>query len=147
MMMIADDDSREPAGWAPRAPAAPGDAHEDLLPALPLRALQRHAGLQVSTVQYSTVQYNIVQYRSVKMFVCRRWRAIAESPWLWRRMEVVVGQMKVGNMGPRVYCPTTERITLIWEATFFRNSTQLRELAPMNGFLFPILLRIFQKSS
>ena len=55
MMMIADDDSREPAGWAPRAPAAPGDAHEDLLPALPLRAVQRHAGLQVSTVQYSTI--------------------------------------------------------------------------------------------
>ena len=61
MMMIADDDSREPAGWAPSStPAAPGDAHEDLLPALPVRAVGHDAGLQVSTVQYSRVQYRSV---------------------------------------------------------------------------------------
>ena len=30
--------------------------------------------------------------------LCRKWRMVAESPWLWRRMEVVVGQMKVTNM-------------------------------------------------
>ena len=32
------------------------------------------------------------------LLVCRKWRTVAETPWLWRRMEVVVGQIKVTNM-------------------------------------------------
>ena len=75
MMMITDDDSREPAGWAPSAPAAPGDAHEDLLPALPLRALSHHVSLQVSTVQYSTVKYSTAQYMSAQYSTVPCWSA------------------------------------------------------------------------
>ena len=33
------------------------------------------------------------------LLVCRRWKEVAESPWLWKRLEVVVGQMKVNNIG------------------------------------------------
>ena len=29
------------------------------------------------------------------ILVCKKWKKVAESPWLWRRMEIVVGQMKV----------------------------------------------------
>ena len=29
------------------------------------------------------------------ILVCKKWKRVAESPWLWRRMEIVVGQMKV----------------------------------------------------
>jgi len=32
------------------------------------------------------------------LLVCRRWKDIAEHPWLWKRMEVVVGQLKVNNI-------------------------------------------------
>ena len=33
------------------------------------------------------------------LLVCRRWKELAESPMLWKRLEVVVGQMKVNNIG------------------------------------------------
>ena len=33
------------------------------------------------------------------LLVCHQWKEVAESPWLWRRLEVVVGQMKVNNIG------------------------------------------------
>ena len=29
------------------------------------------------------------------ILVCKKWKRVAESPWLWRRMEIVVGQLKV----------------------------------------------------
>ena len=29
------------------------------------------------------------------ILVCKKWKKVAESPWLWRRMEIVVGQLKV----------------------------------------------------
>jgi len=32
------------------------------------------------------------------ILVCKEWKKVAESPWLWRRMEIVVGQLKVTNM-------------------------------------------------
>jgi len=33
------------------------------------------------------------------LLVCRQWKEVAESPWLWKRLEIVVGQMKVNNIG------------------------------------------------
>ena len=33
------------------------------------------------------------------ILVCKQWKEVAETPWLWRRLEVVVGQLKVNNIG------------------------------------------------
>ena len=36
---------------------------------------------------------------STVLLVCKEWKEVAESPWLWKKLEVVVGQMKVNNIG------------------------------------------------
>ena len=47
--------------------------------------------LKIFTLLSRSDLYNV-------LLVCRKWRTVAETPWLWRRMEVVVGQIKVTNM-------------------------------------------------
>ena len=40
-----------------------------------------------------------LQDLSTVLLVCKEWKEVAESPWLWKKLEVVVGQMKVNNIG------------------------------------------------
>ena len=40
-----------------------------------------------------------LQDLSTVLLVCKEWKEVAEAPWLWKKLEVVVGQMKVNNIG------------------------------------------------
>ena len=40
-----------------------------------------------------------LQDLSTVLLVCKGWKEVPESPWLLTKLEVVVGQMKVNNIG------------------------------------------------
>ena len=58
---------------------------------VPVTALPQEMLMKIFSLLSRSDLYNV-------LLVCRKWRMVAESPWLWRRMEVVVGQIKVTNM-------------------------------------------------
>ena len=58
---------------------------------VPVTTLPQEMLMKIFSLLSRSDLYNV-------LLVCRKWRTVAESPWLWRRMGVVVGQIKVTNM-------------------------------------------------